>query len=339
MASVSGTAADPITLKGYPGDAKPVIHPVPGLSGPHSTFKIFTASFFNLRGFVIEGAYSDAAGCTAYNIWVSQLGAAHDVEITDNEVRGNTAGSGILTEASTAKLKILRNSFHDNVDVVNCSGGQAHGMYIRGDKHVVANNLVYDNVDPDGGFGIQLYPVGSGSVVSQNTVTDAPLSCITLRYQATLVNNICAFNGGFVAGSGATGCVIANNVRFQSGSSWPALCSFSGDITGDPLFVDRSVNDYRAQPGGSGVDVADQLFSFPPALDGTMRPVGAGHDVGAYETAGVWRSSTPLTWRPTMSAPTSGRRRFRDRGRRLQGVRPPDDGRRLDSSSAAAGHD
>ena len=134
MASVSGTAADPITLKGYPGDAKPVIRPIPGLSGPHSTFKIFTASFFNLRGFVIEGAYSDAAGCTAYNIWVSQVGAAHDVEITDNEVRGNTAGSGILTEASTARLKILRNSFHDNVDVVNCSGGQAHGMYIRGDE-------------------------------------------------------------------------------------------------------------------------------------------------------------------------------------------------------------
>jgi hypothetical protein len=294
VASVSGTAANPITLRGYPGDAKPVIRPTPGLSGSHDTFKIFTASFFNLRGFVIEGAYSDAAGCNAFNIRVSRGGAAHDVEVTDNEVRGNTAGSGILTEATTARLKILRNSFHDNVDVVNCNGGQAHGMYIQGIDHLVANNLVYDNVDPDGGFGIQLYPTGFGSVVSQNTVTDAPLSCFTLRYQATLVNNICAFNGGFVAGPGATGCVIANNVRFQSGSNWPSPCSFSGDITGDPLFVDRSGNDYRAQPGGSGVDVADQLFSFPPALDGTIRPVGAGHDVGAYETAGLGNPGSAL---------------------------------------------
>ena len=286
MASVSGTALNPITLRGYPGDAKPVIRPTPGLSGSHSTFKIFTASFFKLRGFVLEGAYSDAAGCTAYNIWVSQAGAAHDVEITDNEVRGNTAGSGMLTEASTSRVKILRNSFHDNVDVVNCNGAQAHGMYIQGNHHVVANNLVYDNVDPDGGFGIQLYPTGFGSVASQNTVTDAPLSCFTLAYQATLVNNICAFNGGFVAGPGATGCVIANNVRFQSRSNRPSLCSFLGDITGDPLFVNRSGNDYRARAGGSGVDVADQLFSFSPALDGTIRHVGAGHDMGAYETAG-----------------------------------------------------
>ena len=286
VASESGTALNPITLRGYPGDARPVIRPTPGLSGSHHAFKIFTASFFNLRGFVLEGAYSDAAGCTAYNIWVSQEGAAHDVEITDNEVRGNTAGSGMLTEASTSRVKILRNTFHDDVDNVNCNGAQAHGMYIQGTNHVVANNLVRDNVDPDGGFGIQLYPTGLGTIAAQNTVTDAPLSCFTLAYQATLVNNICAFNGGFVDGPGAIGCVIANNVRFQSGSSRPSLCSFLGDITGDPRFVNRSGNDYRAQPGGSGVDVADLLFSFSPALDGTIRQVGADHDAGAYETAG-----------------------------------------------------
>ena len=154
---------------------------------------------------MIEGAYSDAAGCTAYNIWVSQGGAAHDVEITDNEVRGNTAGSGIFTEASTARLKILRNSFHDNVDVVNCNGAQAHGMYIQGNHHVVANNLVYDNVDPDGGFGIQLYPTGFGSVVSQNTVTDAPLSCFTLAVPGHAGQQHLRFQRGIRSGAGGDG--------------------------------------------------------------------------------------------------------------------------------------
>jgi hypothetical protein len=281
VVSRSGTSTNPITLTGFPGEAKPVIRPVPGLSGAHNTVKIYTSDWFNLRGFIIEGAYSDNAGCNAFNVWVSQGGAANDVEITDNEIRGNTAGSGILTEASTARIKVLRNSFHDNVDTVDCSGAQAHGMYIQGTNHLVANNLVYDNVDPDGGFGIQAYPSGSGSVFTQNTVTDAPMSCFYLSYNARLTNNICAHNGGFVGGGGATGCVLSTNVRFQTGSNRPSKCSFSGDITGDPQFIDRTNNNYRIDINSSAKDVADPNYSHSPDLAGNMRD--SFPDVGAFE--------------------------------------------------------
>lgn len=279
VASRSGTQSLPITLQGYPGESKPIIRPVMGLPGSHNTLKIYTASWFNVRGLVLEGSYSDQTGCNAFNIWVSQGGAAHDDEITDNESRDGTAGSGILTENTTARLKILRNSFHGNVDTVNCQGAQVHGMYIQGTGHTVANNLVFGNVDPDGGFGIQAYPSGSGSVFAQNTITGAPLSCFYLTYKATIANNICVGNGGFVGGGGATGCQIVKNLRWQSGANRPSRCLFSGDVNADPLFE----NGYHLGSGSPAVDVAEPKYSYSPDYDFVTRPQGPVSDLGAYE--------------------------------------------------------
>jgi hypothetical protein len=260
---------------GYPGENRPVISPPVGLAGDHYPLRI-AANFFRATRLVLEGSYAN--NCNSMNVYF--VGAVHDDELSDSEVRGSTGGSGVFTEPGSARLKILRNRVHDNVDLKNCSGTQAHGLYVQGTGHLVANNIVYDHSE---GYGIQAYPSGSASVFAENTIVDNALGCFVLSYTAPLINNVCAFNGGFVSGGGGLGCVISTNVRFQSGSDRPSACAFSGDLTGDPLFVNRAAHDLHVLAGSSAIDAAQLLYFYSPDADNLVRPVGNGPDIGAYE--------------------------------------------------------
>jgi hypothetical protein len=269
----SGSPLLPITLEGYPGDARPIIHP--GTLG--DGFRI-AGSYVHVRGVVVEGTHTDAAGCNAMGVYF--VGSVHDSELADSEIRSGTAGSGVFSEPESARLTIVRNVSHGNVDLIDCNGTQAHGFYIQGSGHLVANNIAYDHSE---GYGIQAYPEGTDSIFAENTIVDNALGCFVLSYAAVLANNICAFNGGFVSGAGGLGCVISANIRYASGSERPSSCVFSRDIARDPLFVDRSGNDYRVAAGSPAIDAADLLYFYSPAADNLMRPIGNAPDIGAYE--------------------------------------------------------
>jgi hypothetical protein len=263
----------PITLEGYPGDARPIIHP-----GTLGDGLRIAGNYLRVRGLIVEGTHTDAAGCNAMGVWF--VGSVHDSELADSEIRNGTAGSGVFSEAESERLTIVRNVSHGNVDLIDCNGTQAHGFYIQGTGHLVANNIAYDHIE---GWGIQAYPSGAASIFAENTIVDNARGCFVLSYTAVLVNNICAFNGGFVSGSGGLGCVISTNIRFASGSERPSSCTFIRDITGDPLFVDRSGNNYRVQAGSPAIDAADLLYFYSPDAGNLLRPIGSGPDIGAYE--------------------------------------------------------
>jgi hypothetical protein len=263
----------PITLEGYPGDAKPIIHPETIGDGLR-----IVGSYLRVRGVVVEGAHTDLAGCAAMGVYF--VGSVHDSELSDSEIRDGTAGSGVFSEPESARLTIVRNVSHGNVDLIDCNGTQAHGLYVQGVGHLVANNIVYDQPE---GYGVQAYRSGADSIFAENTIVDNARSCFTLSYTAILINNICAFNGGFVAGHGGLGCVISTNIRFASGSNRPLGCILTRDITGDPLFVDRAGHNYRVEAGSPAIDVADLLYFYSPDADNLLRPIGNGPDIGAYE--------------------------------------------------------
>ena len=263
----------PITLKGYPGDARPIIHP--GTLG--SGLRI-AGSYVRVRGVVVEGAHTDAAGCNAMGVYF--VGSVHDSELADSEIRGGTAGSGVFSEPESVHLTIVRNVSHGNVDLIDCNGTQAHGFYIQGIGHLVANNVAYDHSE---GWGIQAYPDGAASIFAENTIVDNARGCFFLSYAAVLVNNICAFNGGFISGDGGLGCVISTNIRYASGSERPLSCLFIADITRDPLFINRSGRNYRVGAGSPAIDAANLLYFYSPDADNLLRPLGLGPDIGAYE--------------------------------------------------------
>ena len=263
----------PITLEGYPGDAKPIIRPDTLGNGLR-----IAGSYLRVRRIVVEGVHTDAAGCNAMGVYF--VGSVHDSELADSEIRGGTAGSGVYSESNSARLTIVRNVSHGNVDLIDCNGTQAHGFYIEGTGHIVANNIAYGHIE---GWGIQAYPDGAGSIFAENTIVDNELGCFVLSYAAVLVNNICAFNGGFVSGDGGPGCVISTNIRFASGSNRPSSCLFTGDITRDPLFVNSLGHNYRVAAGSPAIDAANLLYFYSPDADGLLRPIGLAPDIGAYE--------------------------------------------------------
>ena len=271
--SPSGLPLLPITLKGYPGDAKPIIHPDTLGNGLR-----IAGSYLRVRGVVVEGVHSDAAGCNAMGVYF--VGSVHDSELADSEIRDGTAGSGVFSEPQSARLTIVRNVSHGNVDLIDCNGTQAHGFYIQGTGNLVANNVAYDHSE---GWGIQAYTAGAASIFAENTIVDNERGCFVLSYAAVLVNNICAFNGGFVHGHGGLGCLISTNIRFASGSNRPLSCIFTGDITRDPLFVDRFGRNYHVGAGSPAIDAANLLHFYSPDADNLLRPIGSGPDIGAYE--------------------------------------------------------
>jgi hypothetical protein len=52
---------------------------------------------------------------------------------------------------------------------------------------------------------------------------------------------------------------------------------------GDPMFVDPARGDYRLKPNSPAINKGATLTGFSYDKDGTIRPQGAGWDIGAFE--------------------------------------------------------
>jgi hypothetical protein len=299
----AGSATNPITVRNYPGE-RPVVHPGGSGSMDYPLRITAGAAYFRFAGFVVEGGPLH----TTMNIWISdgqrqsEPPPTHHIEISGCEIRSGM-GTGVLVSPNTDSVQLIGNSVHDSGD-----GSQQHqGLYFQGQNGLIANNLVYHQLN---GFGIQVrgnYPDPDTTVeiparnviVTANTVVDNSLSGIMVENNATLttvINNVTASNGsygvrGYNNGSGQIlpGNVAYSNVAFgnrsgQYGNSSGNIIDFSlGNLTGDPLFVDGPAHNYHVRTGSPAIDAGRAAYSPLTDFDGVGRPQAAAADLGGYE--------------------------------------------------------
>jgi hypothetical protein len=272
----AGTASAPITIENYPGE-RPIVN-----GGGQRPLEIgSTGAYLRVRGFVFENSpYNSGGNIDLYG---------HHLDISGNEVR-NAQDQGIYSAEESHHVQILGNWIHHNGQGVF---HQSHGIYLQGDDHLVANNVIHDHPE---GFGIQVYDRNRRSILVQNTVTGAGHSGIVVGGSGgvdniRVINNIFAFNAHYGISHDST-CPTASRADHNVvyGNAWGDLqtgCSgfdFSrGNRTSDPLFANYAGRNLHVNAGSPAIDYALPEYSPATDFDGVGRPQVAGADSGAYE--------------------------------------------------------
>jgi hypothetical protein len=275
----SGTAVDPISIRSFPGETVE-------LTGRLT----IEASYIRVSGFRFVGR--TAANLTDALLYVS--GGDH-VEISHNELTGAAMSAIYVGNPGNGgdDVQVLSNWIHDNGTHDNLD----HGIYYgTGSGGVIANNLFERNH----AYGVHLYPDCDNAIVAHNTIVGHGRSGVLTGGELTtsdgnvVVNNVVAFNTGhgvrsYWGGLPGTGNVFRNNVAFGNVAgdlgtdALAAGWTFVETTIADPLFANRSANDYRLAEASPALDRALAEYSPAQDLDGRARPQGAGVELGAYE--------------------------------------------------------
>jgi hypothetical protein len=179
-----------------------------------------------------------------------------------------------------------------------------HGMYLNGGSGggggagnvTIRNNIFHDTHH---GWGIQFYPGSLDNIhVHNNTFANCnenkSYTCIVL--DATISNSSIKNNlfynpsgGKTIEAAGFNGTItIANNLTRGNGmhdqSSTPSGMTLLANLLNtDALLVNPST-DYRLQATSPAIDRGEILATVTVDHAGTIRPQGAAHDIGAYES-------------------------------------------------------
>jgi hypothetical protein len=195
----------------------------------------------------------------------------------------------VYTDEDSHHAQILGNWIHDNgKGVIH----QSHGIYLQGDDHLVANNVINDHVE---GFGIQVYDKGDRAIVTGNTITGAGHSGIVVGGSGgvggvRVHNNVLAFNNHWGISNDSscpTSSVADHNVIFGNDYGPTKGCSglsfAGGNRTTDPLFTSYAARNLHLLGGSPAIDYG--LVNFSPVTDhdGVQRTYGAAPDAGAFE--------------------------------------------------------
>lgn len=234
---------------------------------------------------------------------------------------GGQAGS-VITVPDAADKDTIINGF----TIRNGSASSGGGIHCGAGSPLIVNNRITGNTATSGG-GISSgggSPTIAGNIITLNTAANGA-GVYSTNSKAHISNNtICkntsSVHGGAIGGSNSS-IVVANNIVASNSSGLcfaggqPALkancvhtngdCDYYGvsagatDISGDPLLVNLSTNDYHLTSNSPCVDAGANDLVESAALDMDMRVRLSGDhvDIGAYEyeaesTSGVSNAST-----------------------------------------------
>jgi parallel beta-helix repeat protein len=105
---------------------------------------------------------------------------------------------------------------------------------------------------------------------------------------ARIFNNTVYRNGreGIYIGQGSTSADVINNIAY--GNPYNLFNSGQGttlnrNLTTDPRFVDAGSFNFRLRPGSPAIDAGAKIDIVSTDFDGSRRPIGGSHDIGAFE--------------------------------------------------------
>jgi hypothetical protein len=230
-------------------------------------------------------------------------------------------GGGLLLQSSNPTLlnNVIANNIADggggvfvlegSTIVANCtikgnSASSGGGFYVYTASAVIANNLIRANSSASSGGAILALgakqTIVNNTIVSNIAATGPVYGGAGMRLvggSSAVVNTIVTFNtSGIVVSGGATlkcNCVFGNTEYNYREIADPT--GTDGNISIDPLFVDRPDGDFTLLPtspcldAGSNPDAngASDLDGYPRIADGN-EDGSAVVEIGAYEYHSYW---------------------------------------------------
>ncbi len=215
--------------------------------------------------------------------------------IQNNIIRGNMAaiGAGINVKTNFAG-RIQNNLILDNTAYdPRASGGMGGGIYCLVPTSATANLYIVNNtIVSNSATRWDMQEEGGGIAIS----LPVPLPPPQILPPGKLVvgNNIIAFNSSGLFQTTTTPMVpftLVKNDVFNTGVNYRDLSPGTGDISADPLFLDKGGGDFHLPCDSPCIDAGDNgaaslvAYDFdgnPRIVDGNMSGL-AVVDMGAYE--------------------------------------------------------
>ena len=216
------------------------------------------------------------------------------VTVSGNTVRGNAArtpnlgaGGGFYVVYADA-LSLDGNWITDNA--ADMGGGVC---VVQGSTLTLTNNVIAGNRAESGGDGLHVYGGGtypSTAILLHNTIADNVgtsgdgLHVWGDSVALTLTNNIVAGHTvGITDAEPASLTVIADYTLFHGNTTdYGSGVTSTNEISGDPAFVNPATLNYHIGLGSAAIDTGSNA-GVAADIDGDLRPMNAGYDIGADE--------------------------------------------------------
>ena len=200
-----------------------------------------------------------------------------NITLHHNTITNNTVDQGCVIEASYATV-----SLHHNVITGNTALCGVEGIFTT---FTISSNVFTGSTGPGIGCGF-----AATATITNNTIVGNGQGIYDTGASGgiTAVNNTIADNGIGVESHSSHRPIFRHNNVYGNGANYQNVddpTGKNGNISQDPLFVDRSSGDYRLMPLSPSVDAGDDSVVGPDEtdLDGTPRIQGKRVDMGAFE--------------------------------------------------------
>ncbi len=226
------------------------------------------ASHARFQGNLISNNQADDWGGGGLVLDASDVTLDGD-QITDNSANQYGGGVNIYYDSE--------GTFRNVIVAGNSAGIQGSGIYVLGSRVSLQHGTLANNTGGDGS-GVHVTSNGYGYWAVDVTQSSA----------LTLSNAIVTGHStGLYVDSGSR-AALDYTLWWNNGTDWSGggTVGSSHDLSGDPAFVDGASGDYHLSSGSAALD-AGANAGVRRDLDGDVRAMGLGYDVGADEYPGV----------------------------------------------------
>lgn len=250
--------------------------------------------------------------CSYPNIVVDGFTVSHiqfGVFVTDTATLANnviTATTSDSVYVYQGKATLVNNTIKDNKHIgvyVNAGataaliGNTVSNCGYCGVLTAGTANLTNNTICANGAFGAYVFQ-GTAALTNNTVSGNSSYGVYVFNSTADLSNNIVAHNpsyGVYMDTSGAIASFSHNDVSSNPSANYYGYTppADQGNISLDPLFVDRTSGDFHLTSGSPCIDAGDDsaVTSGGTDRDGRPRLFGAHVDIGAYEFG-----PPPFTW-------------------------------------------